>query len=215
MLKKLFVFSGLFFNSCNNHIPKSNRYTYWIKKADSSFYIAKHYQESANAFTQAFAISGGQDLSGNHCDDQYLAACAWAKAGNSDSAFFMLMRIATKDNYTDLNELLIESYLNNLHSGKRWEQLIATVKQNKEKAEAGLDKTLVITLDTIYLDDQGIRNQIGEEIWEKYGANSKEEKDLLEIMKIKDSINLIKINKILDKYGWAGPDVVGVLGNQT
>jgi hypothetical protein len=31
----------------------------------------------------------------------------------------------------------------------------------------------------------------------------------------KDSINLIKVKSILDKYGWVGPDVVGGQGNLT
>ena len=45
--------------------------------------------------------------------------------------------------------------------------------------------------------------------------DSKEVKDVWKIIRAKDSINLIKITTILDKYGWLGTDVVGNQGNST
>jgi hypothetical protein len=35
------------------------------------------------------------------------------------------------------------------------------------------------------------------------------------IIEIKDRINLCKVKDILDKYGWLGPDEIGVTGNST
>ena len=47
----------------------------------------------------------------------------------------------------------------------------------------------------------------------KYGGKSKEMDDLWKIIKEKDSVNLIKVKAIIDKYGWLGPDVIGDEGN--
>ena len=91
--------------------------------------------------------------------------------------------------------------------------------QNIEKAEANLDKKLVAILDTIYVDDQKYRNdqyiQRSKDIAKEYGWESKELKDYLKIIKDQDSINLIKIEKILDEHGWLGADLVGNQGNTT
>jgi hypothetical protein len=91
--------------------------------------------------------------------------------------------------------------------------------QNIEKAKANLDKQLVAILDTIYLDDQKYRNdqyiQGSKDIAKKYGWESKELKDHLKIIEEQDSINIIKIKKILDEHGWLGADIIGNKGNTT
>ena len=56
---------------------------------------------------------------------------------------------------------------------------------------------MVAILDTIFQSDQGYRNQIGE-IEEKYGPESDEMKAHWKVISKTDSINLIKIKKILD-----------------
>jgi len=101
-----------------------------------------------------------------------------------------------------------------LHSDKRWQPLLDMVKANKEKLEVNLDKALVAQLDSIHTEDQKYRMQI-DEIDKKYGWESKEMKALWKIINEKDSINLIKVKFILDKYGWMGPDVVGQTGSST
>jgi len=92
--------------------------------------------------------------------------------------------------------------------------------QNIAKAEAHLDKQLVAILDTISVDDQKYRGdknyrQQLDDFAKKYGWESKEAKDHLKLMKDQDSINLIKIKKILDEHGWLGADIVGNLGDST
>ena len=104
--------------------------------------------------------------------------------------------------------------LNSLHSDKRWKELLAIVKENKEKAEATQNKTLVALLDTVFTDDQGGRMQL-EDVRQKYGADSKESKALWKMIAEKDSVDLVKVTKILDEFGWLGADVVGERGNTT
>ncbi len=101
-----------------------------------------------------------------------------------------------------------------LHDDKRWVSLLEAIKQNKEKAEVNLNKTLVRQLDTIYRDDQKYRLEL-EEIEKKYGYESPEIKSQWKIINTKDSLNQIQIRSILDKYGWLGADVIGEQGSST
>lgn len=126
--------------------------------------------------------------------------------------FFKLERIAHKANYTNLGHISIDPDLNSLHSDGRWTPLLEKIKQNKDKAEANLNKPLAAILDNIYMEDQNYRKQIGD-VEKKYGHDSKEMKEHWKLIIEKDSINLIKVKNILDTYGWLGADVVGGQGN--
>jgi hypothetical protein len=52
-------------------------------------------------------------------------------------------------------------------------------------------------------------------IEKKYGWDSPQMKDHWKVINEKDSINLIKVLKILDERGWLGADVIGRQGNST
>lgn len=180
-----------------------------VRQADS-LYNAKDYKNSGLKYSEAFKSNGWKGMP----NDRYNAACSWALASVADSAFFQLERIATKANYTNYGHITTDPDLNSLYNDKRWKPLLQRVKQNKDKAEENLNKPLVATLDSIYGDDQTYRQQI-EGIDKKFGWDSKEMKQHWKIINEKDSINLIKVKSILDKYGWLGADVVGGQGNST
>ncbi len=208
-MKKLLLFTvfGLLLQLCT--YAQNEDYSKHIQQAEK-YYDNKEYLKSSNEYTLAFIAFGGKGM----INDRYNAACSWAQAGNADSSFSQLMRIATKANYTDLGHLSVDTDLQSLHADKRWNELLAIVKQNKDKAEANLNKPLVAILDTIFMEDQGGRMKI-EDVEKKHGRESKEMKELWASIGIKDSINLLKVKKILDQYGWPGPDVVGGKGSQT
>ena len=86
--------------------------------------------------------------------------------------------------------------------------------QNQKTTETGLNINLVTILDTIHLEDQKYRIEL-QELEKKYSWESKEVQDLWKIIDIKDSINLIKVEKILNEKGWLGPDIVGEKGSLT
>ena len=180
-----------------------------VKKADS-LYNDKEFKKSAVTYSNAFKVNGWKGTLG----DRYNAGCSWALAGNADSSFFQLMRIATKANYRDYEHIYADPDLNSLHGDQRWAALLDIVRKNKAKAEENLNRPLVARLDSIYSDDQKYRQQI-DAIEKKYGWESKEMKAHWKIINEKDSVNLIKVKSILDKYGWLGPDVVGNQGNAT
>jgi hypothetical protein len=175
-----------------------------------TLYESGEYLMSGEKYAEAFIALGGRGM----VNDRYNAACSWALANEIDSAFVQLFKIAENGNYTNLKHISTDTDLNVLHLDERWNKVIEKVKDNKEKAEANFDKDLVAILDTIYDDDQTYRQQIAE-IQDKYGRESEEMKNHWEIITEKDSINLIKVKKILDEKGWLGADVIGGKGNLT
>ena len=62
--------------------------------------------------------------------------------------------------------------------------------------------------------NQALRNQISD-VAEKYGRDSDEMRAHWRTIDKKDSINQIKIQKILDERGWLGQDIIGGQGNST
>jgi len=74
------------------------------------------------------------------------------------------------------------------------------------------NKSLVASLDTIYNDDQATRWKFVNAEHNK--ASSTEIDSLKGVMIEKDKQNLAKVNQILSKYGWLGPQTVGINGSQ-
>ncbi|PKV52048.1 hypothetical protein ATE84_4149 [Aquimarina sp. MAR_2010_214] len=181
-----------------------------LKNEAWKLYQSKDYLQSAKKYSEAFGISG---YHGN-TSDTYNAACSWALTKEIDSALVHLLRIAKRGEYTNYSHITTDSDLSILHSDKRWNQVLALVKANKEKAEINFDKPLVALLDTIYQDDQGPRRQIND-IIKKYGRDSDELKQHWKKIATKDSISLIKVEKILDERGWLSKDIIGNRGNTT
>lgn len=187
--------------------PFNKEYGEWIQKANA-LYDAHEYQKSGEAFSKAFASQGNKGT----VADRYNAACTWALAGNKDSAFSQLSRIANA-RYSSYNHLVIDPDLDGLHTDARWPEVAMRVKRNKDDQEEGSDKQLIAQLDTIMQTDQKYRMRI-DAVAAAHGRDSKEMRDLWTTITLYDSLNLIKVTKIIDKYGWPGPEVAGNEGNQ-
>lgn len=211
-MKKLILATilGVLFSNLTN-AQNMDKYVESVKKA-YSLYNAKDYKSSAIEYQNAFDSNDGKA----YPNDRYNAACTFALAGDSEKAFYHLLYSAEhpRIKYNNFNHITTDSDLNSLHKSEQWKKLITIVKANKDEAEKYLDKPLVAILDTIYQEDQTYRRQIGE-IEEKYGNESEEMKKHWELINQKDSINLIKIRKILDEKGWLGSNVIGNQGNST
>ena len=174
------------------------------------YYMDKKYLQSGLSYDTLFKISKGKGTK----SDKYNAACSWALAGNKDRAFYYLDKAASEDNFTNLSHLLSDADLTILHKDERWSSLVEKVKVNKEKVDAKLNKPLVAILDTIYIEDQSHRHRL-DTIAKQFGWESKQMDSLLRKMQYHDSINLVKVKKIIDSYGWLGPDQVGEEGAST
>jgi hypothetical protein len=143
MVKSTVLLAAFLLLSLLSGAQSEDAYKQLVSKGNE-LYRAKQYKESAEAYSKAFAAFGGKGFT----NDRYDAACSWALAGNVDSAFVNLERIANKGNFTNYSHMTTDSDLNSLHNDKRWQPLCDIVKQNKEKSEAYLNKPLVAVLDT-------------------------------------------------------------------
>jgi len=207
-IKLLITFIGLLaFNLTFGQ--NQEKYPEFVKEA-SNLYDSKEYKKSAYKYKEAFDQIDGKA----YPNDRYNAACSYALAEDIENSFYHLFRLANDSDYKNYGHITTDSDLNILHKDKRWNELIAIVKSNKEEAEKDLDKPLVTILDSIYTEDQSYRVQL-DEIEKIYGRDSKEVKEHWKLISEKDSINLIKIKKILDTRGWLGAKVIGEQGNST
>lgn len=209
-MKNILLTTLILFISLNSAVAQDwEKYSELINEAWSE-YESKNYQESAETYMEAFEALEGKGKT----TDRYNAACSWALANNTDKSFVQLFKIAEEGNYTNYDHISTDPDLTSLHEDKRWSKVLELVKENKEKAEANFDKPLVALLDTIYDEDQGLRREISE-VEKEFGRNSEEMKAHWALIQKKDSINLIKVQEILDERGWLGPDVIGGKGNMT
>ena len=85
------------------------------------------------------------------------------------------------------------------------------------QSKTSIYKSIMVQLDIIYHEDQKYRLRILEiaEKSQRSESDNLELISLLEIMNEKDSINLSKIENILNEYGWLSADVIGEEGNKT
>ncbi|MBK9592926.1 MAG: hypothetical protein IPO32_15995 [Crocinitomicaceae bacterium] len=69
-------------------------------------------------------------------------------------------------------------------------------------------------MDTVLKYDQGIRNELALRV-RAFGRLSKEVNEVYPIMRYVDSVNCLKVTKILDEHGWLGATEIGSSGNTT
>jgi Family of unknown function (DUF6624) len=207
-MKKLFFLAIIVFMVFNHSFGQDQeKYSELVKEA-WNLYETKQYKQSAEKYEEAFNAFGNQGMP----NDFYNAACSWALATEIDSAFVCLFAIA--EVYTNYGHIATDTDLSILYSDNRWSQVLDLVKASKEKAEANFDKPLMAVLDSIYQEDQNLRLQSGD-VEKEYGRESPEIEAIWKTIAEKDSINLIKIQKILDERGWLGTDIIGEQGNST
>jgi len=187
------------------------QYAESVKEA-YSLYEAKRYKESAAKYKAAFDQLDGKA----YPNDRYNAACSYALTGNAERAFYHLLYLAEnpKIKYDNLDHISNDKDLTGLHTDDRWSKVIQLVTANKAYYEKDLDKELAAQLSEIHKLDQHYRGQL-QEIIEKYGSFSKEEKEHWKLINKTDAENLVKVKKILDERGWLGSNIIGKKGNKT
>lgn len=179
------------------------------EKADS-LYQAGEYLQSAYIYQLAFEYFRGKA----HENDRYNAARSWASGNEPDSALRHLEQLVYKSRYAAYYRLDAEAAFAGLHTNFRWKNLMDTVKAivayHKIK-NAGVkdlfEPALAAHLDSIHTADQFYRRQ-HDALESRYGVNSKEVKELDIKTHYNDSMNRIKVRRILDTRGWLGPEVV-------
>ncbi len=128
MKKAVFFFAFIIF--CQYGFGQGNAKYFELANQAWKLYEAKDYLQSAQTYSKAFNLSGKGLV-----QDRYNAACSWSLANIKDSSFAELFRITQKGTYNDVDHLTTDSDLFSLHSDKRWAEVVAAAKINKEKAE--------------------------------------------------------------------------------
>ena len=95
-----------------------------IKEA-FTLYESKEYLQAGQKYAEAFTVLGEQETG---CCDRYNAACSWALANETDSAFIQLFIIANNGSYPKLEHITTDADLNSLHQDKRWAEVIEMIK---------------------------------------------------------------------------------------
>lgn len=185
---------------------KAQTYKQLVIKGDSC-YAKENYKLSVSYYEKAFKIEQ------KDYKDLYNGGCSAALAKENKKAFKWL-NLAIDNGYENLAHMQNDSDLKSLHSEKKWKQTIEKLQKKLEIIGANYDKVLEKQLAEIYEEDQGIRGEFMN-VYKAKNPDKKKMDSIGKIMGTKDSINLIKVMKILDEKGWLGQNVVGRQGNQT
>ncbi|MGH1517726.1 DUF6624 domain-containing protein [Chryseobacterium sp. JK1] len=182
----------------------AQEYSKLINEANK-LYETKDYKTSTDLYSKAFKI---ESKNPSHL---YNGACSSSLAGNTKKAFKWL-NLSIENGWANLKHLKSDTDLENLHSKKEWGKTIEKLEKKLALIEANYDKPLQAELLGILEEDQKYRVQMNE-TQKKFGQDSKEMNDLWKITIQKDSLNLLKVKKILDEKGWVGKDKVGAQAN--
>ncbi|WP_125723161.1 DUF6624 domain-containing protein [Flavobacterium ustbae] len=202
-MKKSIVFVLLILSSS---FLKAQTYKDWVRKADSC-YEAEIYKLSVDYYNKAFKLEQ------KSYKDFYNAACSASMAEENKKAFKWL-NLSIDKGYENMAHIRIDNDLKRLHSEKEWKKTIEKLQKKLDIIGANYDKVLEKQLAEIYIEDQEIRGEFMN-VYRKPNADKKKIDSIGKIMGTKDSINLIKVMKILDERGWLGKNVVGEQGNKT
>lgn len=88
--------------------------------------VEGEYAKAAKCYSDAFQLINSR----GYLVDRLNAARAWAMAGNQDSAYFNLFLMVEKFQYSNLEELSTDKYLQPMHSDARWPTLYERVEKN-------------------------------------------------------------------------------------
>ncbi|REG96468.1 DUF6624 domain-containing protein [Flavobacterium aquicola] len=190
----------------NNSLIHAQTYKNLIHKADSC-YTAENYKTSVDYYEKAFKIEHTKP------NDFYNAACS-AALSKQDKKAFKWLNLAIDNGYENITHLQIDADLKSLHENKEWKNTTEKFQKKLDILEAHYDKPLQKELLAIYAEDQDIRGEFMK-IYKDKGPGNKSFDSINNLMRYKDSINLLKVIKILDEKGWVGKDIVGSQANQT
>lgn len=185
---------------------QAQSYKEYIQKADSC-YKGKDYKSSVTYYEKAFKLEH------KNSTQLYNGACSAARSLETKKAFEWL-NLAIDNGYENLYHLKKDNDLTILHPEKEWQKIITKLQKKLNNMEANYDKPLQEELLSIFEEDQNIR-KVFMTIYKSPNYDKKKIDSIGKIINYKDSLNLIKISKILDEKGWIGENVVGSQANQT
>jgi tetratricopeptide (TPR) repeat protein len=208
-MKSILLLIVLVTTYCGDCMAQTIVYFESIHQADSLVKL-KQYTKAADFYDKALANANGKFVN----NDWYNAACIYALSGNREKAFHVLDELALSPRFRDGKSLVADADLGSLHEDPRWKEIQKRMAYKDSVAQTKINKRLKAKLGAIFDLDQLYRRQM-DSVYRHYGENSPQ-MDMLEgNMERVDSVNLIIVRSILDKYGWLGADVIGGKGSTT
>lgn len=178
-----------------------------LSRSAYNLFASKEYDKSFDIYVRAFKLNR------NKKNDLYFAACAATMANKVDSAFAFL-NSSVNVGWNDLKSLKETEELNKLHNDNRWDLFLSNSQKKIDLVESRYNQPVKKELEHIYGLDQKIRLAYLK-LLEKYNNDtSNVGLDSLKSELVKtDSLNLQKVSRILDNYGWLGLDEIGEKGS--
>ncbi|WP_373552629.1 DUF6624 domain-containing protein [Haliscomenobacter sp.] len=202
----LLLFSLTFSVQLWAQVKAPDAYYVWIKSADSLFKIP-NYPLAAQHYSQAFKSFEGKGF----MSDRYQAACAWARTGLADSAFFQLEKIVWKGKFDEYFRILADSNLVSLHTNTRWEPLITQVRRLHGIVDSLWNPNLYQLIDSMAAEDQKWRNRVTS-LENTAPTDSIQVKWAVKMYNKVDSANYFVLRKIINTFGFPAWDCVGKSG---
>lgn len=144
----------------------------------------------------------------------YRLAKCYASINERDSAYTTLVKLYSNKDFSNYDEFEKDTVFFKYSIYPEWIELSKKIINNKVEKEKNYNHELISILDSIDRNDSHQRSLLKNTI-RNYGMNSNEYHNQLKLMGIQDSLNLLKVTQIFDKYGWLGEDVVTSAGCMT
>jgi tetratricopeptide (TPR) repeat protein len=172
-------------------------------------YFNQDYQAAAFEFLTVLSDSSISTNSNNY----YFAAYACAKLKDIDNSINFFKKCVEISQYSMYDQFIEDTTWSFLNSDKRWQSILNQIKQNQVYREQNFElyQSIIDELVQIEIDDQDPRRQYGE-FQQKYGVNSIQMDSIMQLFRVQDSINIVKVTSIIDDYGWLGPNEIGYNG---
>jgi hypothetical protein len=140
----------------------------------------------------------------------YNMACCYALLKNNDSAFYYL------DKSIELGQddawALADCDFHALHTDKRWKELENKLEKIYRQKNSTINTDLGWEIANMYFEDQAPK-AASDNIVAKYGRKSPQVDSINKVITNTDSLNIIRLEEIFNKYGWTNKQLVGLEGS--
>lgn len=159
-----------------------------------------HYKIAIDHFSRAL------ELNPKNASSHYQLARAYSKNNNNGQAYQNLRSAIQKDTvgFFKYWYLVQDTFFNSMHKSIEWKKIITQYENKNGGSNIPLFRDLV----TIRIRDQEHRKKMAN-LWQQGKGETKEFKKAILEGKKMDSLNMIRINEIIDQYGYPGKDLVG------
>ncbi|HET6224722.1 MAG TPA: DUF6624 domain-containing protein [Bacteroidia bacterium] len=174
-----------------------------------------------NAFDDSLRIAGNYQLELKHrlqtlksnltsWSVHYNIACCYALLKKNDSAFYYLnksIEFGQNDGWA-----LADFDLKALHTDDRWKTLQKRLEEIYKQKHPQIDTELGWEISKMYFEDQAPKSA-SDNIALKYGMKSLQMELIDSVIATTDSLNMLRLDKIIEIHGWPGKKLIGMDGS--